>query len=328
MTAIKTKKKSRAEKMARPCEAGADNRRALSLIILALFSACALLMLFAGRRAAAVTKDAPLESFSKSQKAARFARAASQDYSRFSHSYPGAHAALAGRWSCSICHERRNNAIEPGFPQHKDCIACHQTQFTTPNSPLCSICHMAEGLSQQNPPLRSFPRLKSFNTEFDHAQHTSGLAEARAQTGCATCHAPARRGVARTIPAGLGAHQTCYQCHTPGRQSRGIDISSCGACHGIGRYARTTTAALSFRRGFSHAEHGARQNLNCDSCHQVGARGLAQSRQVASTFPAQHFPATRGQSCMTCHNGRRAFGDADFNDCKRCHKAQTFRMGV
>jgi hypothetical protein len=328
----KTDSKARREFIAaaraKPC--APQRRRSLAFFVLLLLSACALLLLalFFGRRAVATTTRMAIEWSPAATKAALFVPALPppQDYSKFSHSYPGAHAALAGRWSCAICHDRRNNSIEPGFPQHKDCISCHQTQFTTPNSPLCTICHTAEGLSQQNPPLKRFPRLKSFNTEFDHAQHTTGAAEARAREGCAACHAPARRGIAKTIPAGLSAHQTCYQCHTPGRQSRGVDISSCGVCHGFGRYAPTTTSARSYRIGFSHADHGPRQNLNCESCHRVGARGLPQGRQVSSTFPAQHFPNTRAQSCMTCHNGQRTFGENNFNDCKRCHTGQTFRL--
>ncbi|HUQ33789.1 MAG TPA: cytochrome c3 family protein [Pyrinomonadaceae bacterium] len=301
------------------------SRRALSLVVLLVFFVLLLLALFVNRRAEAVTNEAGATPATEPLKAPLFVRRP-QDYSRFSHSYPGAHAALAGRWSCAICHDRRNNSVEPGFPQHKDCISCHQTQFTTPGSPLCSICHTAEGLNQQQPPLKKFPGLKSFNAEFDHAQHTSGLAEARPQMGCATCHAPARRGVSKTIPANLSAHQTCYQCHTPGKLSGGVDISSCGACHATARYAPTSAAARSFRIGFSHAEHGPRQSLNCDSCHNVGARGLPQGRQVSSTFPAQHFPAKRAQNCATCHNGQRSFGETNFNDCKRCHSGQTFRL--
>jgi hypothetical protein len=247
-----------------------------------------------------------------------------QDYSRFSHSYPGAHAALSGRWSCSICHTRRDNSLEPRFPEHKDCTNCHLAQFTTPNAQMCSICHTPDALNQPNPPLKKFPRLRSFFTEFDHAQHATG--DARPQENCAACHAPLNRGIAKTIPAGLSAHQTCYQCHTPNRQSRGIDISSCGSCHGTGRYAPTSTSARAFRLGFSHADHDARRNLNCESCHTVGRRGLSQGRQVSSTVPAQHFPNTRAQSCVTCHNNQRTFGEANFNDCKRCHTGRTFRL--
>jgi c(7)-type cytochrome triheme protein len=316
-----TDEKTRAEKrVGAGVTVRASRRRALPLVLLLVFTPCALAALFAVKRAAAITNDSEttsLESLKPSVVPA-------QDYSRFSHSTPGAHAALTGRWSCSICHDRRGNSVEPTFPQHKDCISCHQTQFTTPDSPLCTICHQAGALNQQNPPLKKFPGLRSFNAEFDHAQHNAG--DARPQSGCAACHAPARGGVARTIPANLNAHQTCYQCHTPGRQSRGHDISSCGACHNYGRYAPTSAAARSFRIGFSHADHGPRQNLNCEQCHTVGARGLAQGRQVTSTTPAQHFPQTRAQSCATCHNGQRTFGEVNFNDCKRCHTGQTFRL--
>jgi Cytochrome c7 and related cytochrome c len=291
----------------------------LPLVLLFVFAAGALAALFGIGRAGAVANQPVLSP----PRVPLFAPAP-QDYSKFSHSTPGAHAALTGRWSCSICHDRRGNSVEPTFPQHKDCISCHQTQFTTPDSPLCTICHQAGALNQQNPPLKKFPGLIGFDTEFDHAQHNAG--DARPQSGCAACHAAARGGVARTIPAGLSAHQTCYQCHTPGRQSRGHDISACGACHNHGRYARTPATGRSFGIGFSHADHGPRQNLNCEQCHTVGARGLAQGRQVTSTTPAQHFPQTRAQSCATCHNGQRSFGEVNFNDCKRCHTGQTFRL--
>ena len=296
--------------------------RALSLIILLLFSACALLTLFISKRAAARTHEV---NFRLRSEATEAISATLQDYSKFSHFNPGAHAALSGRYNCSICHQRRDNSAEPSFPGHRSCINCHQTQFNTPGSPLCTICHTPEGLSQQNPPLKRFSAsLRSFRANFDHQQHSAG--EGRPQEGCATCHAPARRGVARTIPAGLNAHQTCYQCHTPGKQAAGLDISSCGACHTPGSYAPTSTSARSYSIGFSHADHGARERLNCDSCHTVAQRGLPQGRQVSSTFPAQHFPNTRAQSCMTCHNGQRSFGETNFNDCKRCHTGPTFRL--
>jgi hypothetical protein len=298
-------------------------RRLLSLIIILLFTLCALLTVFMNRRASAST-DETLNSPRVAPVEAVFFKPA-QDYSRFSHSSPGAHAALSGRNSCNICHERRDNSATPRFPGHKACISCHQTQFTTPSSGICTICHTSEGLSQQNPPLKGFPgNLSGFTADFDHAQHMTGVG--KPQDGCAACHAPARRGIARAIPAGLNAHQTCYTCHTPGRQSGSGDISSCGSCHGPGRYAPTSANGRSFGLGFSHADHGPRQNLSCESCHTVARRGTPQGRQVSSTFPAQHFPATRAQNCATCHNNQRSFGEANFIDCKRCHTGSTFRL--
>jgi c(7)-type cytochrome triheme protein len=183
-------------------------------------------------------------------------------------------------------------------------------------------CHTT--VESSNPPLKAFPGLTGFNMRFDHAQHMNG--SARPERGCASCHQPARRGVALTIPAGASAHDNCYRCHTPNaRGLSGRDISSCSTCHAQGGYSRTPAGSRAYSVSFSHAAHGARQGLRCDECHQVRA-GAGQARQVAAPRPTQHFGSGRAQSCMTCHNNRRAFGGDDFADCKRCHKGQTFRF--
>jgi c(7)-type cytochrome triheme protein len=234
----------------------------------------------------------------------------------FSHTSPR-HAGLA----CDSCHRRADNSARPSLPGHAACTDCHLPEFTTSDSPLCLNCHT--DLSQRNPPLKAFPALRSFNARFDHARHSEG--GARPERGCASCHAPARRGVALSIPAGAAAHENCYQCHTPRAQSSGRDISSCATCHALGGYARTPAGSRAYSVSFSHAAHGARQGLRCDECHQLRA-GEGQGRQVTAPRPTQHFGSGRAQSCMTCHNGRRTFGGDDFADCKRCHKGQTFRF--
>jgi len=239
------------------------------------------------------------------------------DYSKFLHSSQR-HAAVA----CANCHHRTDNSARPGFPGHKDCTGCHLSQFTTPNVPMCSICHTT--VSGSPPPLKAFPEQfkESFNVKFDHAQHMTGAA--RPKNGCSSCHSSSlRRGVALSIPAGLSAHNGCYTCHTPGAQSQGRDIASCGVCHGQKSYACTSTDAASFRFAFSHAQHSARQRLSCADCHNYSA-GLPQRRQVSSPRPLEHFP-TGNSACATCHNGRRSFGgDLDFKSCRRCHMGQTF----
>jgi c(7)-type cytochrome triheme protein len=244
--------------------------------------------------------------------------AAPQSYSTFSHTSPGAHADFANASSCDSCHPRSGAQPEPNLPGHKACINCHLAQFTTANTAMCNICHTGD-LAGSSPPVRGFPGLRSFRVSFDHAQHT------RIGTNCARCHAPARRGVALSIPASLNAHTQCYSCHTPGQSAS--NLSSCGTCHSVGGYARTSMNARAFSFSFSHATHGPRQRLSCTECHIVRA-GLPQSRQVSSPATFQHFPRNRAQSCVTCHNNRRAFGEADFGDCKKCHKGQTFRMGA
>ncbi|HVF67216.1 MAG TPA: cytochrome c3 family protein [Pyrinomonadaceae bacterium] len=235
----------------------------------------------------------------------------------FSHATPR-HASLA----CDSCHRRTDNSARPRWPGHKDCTDCHAPEFFTSGSPLCLNCHT--DVTSRQPPLKDFPAIQSFNARFDHAAHSQGAA--RPEQGCASCHLPARRGVALSILAGAGAHDNCYRCHTPGSTaSSGRDISSCATCHAPGRMARTPTNSRAYAVSFSHATHGPRQSLRCDSCHTVRA-GAGQGRQVASPQPTQHFGSGRARTCTTCHDNRRAFGGDDFADCKRCHKGQTFKF--
>jgi c(7)-type cytochrome triheme protein len=291
-------------------------RRTLALaLIVASVAALVAVSVFNRRAAASVAPGANTTLEPQQQ------QMSGVDFSKFLHNSPR-HASLA----CASCHRRdASNSTRPELPGHKACTDCHLPQFVTANVPMCAICHT--DLNSQNPPVKGFPSIRSFNAKFDHAQHNTGAA--RPANGCVACHTPAaRRSVAMTIPAGFNAHAQCYTCHKPDSQANGRDIASCGVCHSLNaRFFRTSTNARAFRASFSHATHGARQRLGCADCHNLRA-GLPQSRQVTTPSVAQHFNTARGQSCMTCHNGRRAFGDADFNDCKRCHKAQTFRMGI
>lgn len=299
-----------------------SRRRLVSfVVVLSLALGFLVTLKVSARRASVATAATKVASEVTSAPSA--AQDASLDYSKFLHTSPR-HASL----DCASCHRRAaDNSPRPSFPGHKACTDCHLAQFVTPNVPMCAICH--RDVSRADAPLKNFPERfdERFNVKFDHAQHMNGAA--RPERGCVACHSqPLRRGVALSIPAGLGAHNNCYTCHTPNsRSDAGRDLASCGVCHTQASYARTSTNARAFRVGFSHADHGARQRLSCADCHTV-TPGLAQSRQVSAPRAAQHFNTTRAQSCMSCHNGRRAFGDTDFGDCKRCHEGQTFRTGL
>ena len=243
------------------------------------------------------------------------------DYSKFLHNSQR-HSSLA----CNSCHERADNSATPRFPGHKACTDCHRGQFTTPQIPMCSICHT--DVSSSNPPLKNFPSSfnESFNVKFDHAQHNTGAA--RPQRGCAGCHnAPIQRGAGLSIPANIAAHNNCYTCHTPSSKSNaGREIASCGVCHDQKAYRPTSTNARSYRYAFRHTDHDARERLACADCHKL-TPGAAQTRQVSSPTAAEQFATTRGMTCLTCHNGKKSFGgDLAFKDCKRCHTGPTFRM--
>ena len=231
------------------------------------------------------------------------------DYSKFQHSNAN-HARLP----CLLCHRRDTNEsmpTRPGADKHLPCAGCHAQQFANADSPLCGICHS----DAKSGAMKPFPRLRSFNMKFDHARHLGSV-------NCAGCHRPARGGVALSIPSGFNAHTTCFRCHSERAQSGGRDISSCGTCHQLGGYSRTSQFARAFRVGFNHREHN---EVTCRECHQILA-GMPQRRQVTQPQALNHHATGRGKSCLTCHDGKRAFGGDDFSVCKRCHTGATWRF--
>ncbi len=244
----------------------------------------------------------PLPSVELSQEQMQFPEGL--DYGKFQHS-----SRNHSRLPCLLCHRRESNAPipkRPGGSGHLPCAGCHAQQFANSDSPICTICHT----DVKSGALKSFPRLQSFRMKFDHSRHLK-----LGSVSCATCHRPSRGGVALSIPSGFNAHATCYRCHTPRAESGGRDISSCGTCHQLGGYSRTPEFAQAFRVGFSHAKH---QKVTCNNCHQVRA-GMPQRRQVTAPEPLNHHATGRALSCMSCHDGKRAFGGDDFSVCKRCH---------
>ena len=271
---------------------------AVTLVLLGTLTG--LTLTFLNRHALAFTPAAP-ESTS-SQEQMQFPEGL--DYSKFQHSNAN-HARLP----CLLCHRRETNTARPLLPGangHLPCAGCHAQQFANSDGPICTVCHS----DVKSGALKPFPRLRSYGVKFDHARHLNMKG-----TACATCHRPARAGVALSIPSGFNAHATCYRCHTPGAQSGSRDISSCGTCHQPGGYSRTPEVAQAFRVGFNHAKH---QKVTCNECHQVRA-GMPQRKQVTAPEALNHHATGRGLSCMSCHDGKRAFGGDDFAVCKRCH---------
>ena len=225
------------------------------------------------------------------------------DYSEFSHSN-----ASHVRMPCLICHRRDDNSGRISFPGksgHAPCIGCHQQQFAGPSSPICSICHT----DAESGTMKAFPPLESFGARFSHDRHRG--------VNCATCHKPSRGGVALSIPDRGNAHATCFQCHS---STANVEtMSSCSVCHQSGPALREPESARAFQLSFSHSRH-TRAGLSCSSCHTV--RGADMSAPVA----AMHKAPPRVASCAACHNGKRAFGDNNFDNCRRCHTGNSFRF--
>ena len=237
-----------------------------------------------------------------------------KDFSRFKHENPN-----HSRLPCLLCHRRDTNSSQPTLPgsnDHLPCKGCHTQEFSSSSGPMCEICHSDAASGK----LKSFPRLKSFNMKFDHSRHVR-----LGNVSCASCHRPARGGVALSIPAGFSAHTLCFRCHTPDAKSGDQNISSCGVCHQPGRHARTSMNAAAFRVGFSHAKHDRTEGLNCNECHRIRA-GVARRLQVTAPQPLNHHASSGAFSCMSCHNGKRTFGGDDFSVCIRCHKGNNWHF--
>jgi len=235
------------------------------------------------------------------------------DYSKFQHT-----SAYHSRLPCLLCHRRDTNAARPAMPgrlNHLPCAGCHVKQFADSSNEICAICHS----NAQSGAVKAFPSLGSFNMTFDHARHM-GLGPIT----CASCHRPALGGAAMTIPAGFNAHVTCFQCHSPQAKSGDRDISSCGVCHEAAPYLRSSQMANAFRIGFGHDKHNRGAHLSCNDCHRV-RRGL-QRNEVTAPQALNHHAARGTLSCMSCHNGTRAFGGDDFSSCKCCHNRDTWHF--
>ena len=284
-------------------------RRLLSLLVLALACAGVALGLISGPESAVFSTDVHAKTNWTGGHSMAEPLSSGEESSRFSHS-SSAHTRLR----CSACHRREENSPKSLWLGHRPCSSCHSQKFASLKDPICTTCHTtAEPRSAE---IKSFAGSKSFSAGFDHTRH--------ANVGCGTCHKPASRGVALSIPGGPGAHSTCFQCHSSGASAQSRDLSSCNVCHSPGRHARATILAKAYKLNFSHAEHGGRNKLNCNDCHRV--RSGAGSSQMTRPQPAMHRAASSTQSCATCHNDKRAFGGDDFSDCKRCHQGPTFRF--
>lgn len=224
------------------------------------------------------------------------------DFSKFKHSN-----AEHARFPCALCHERKDNSATPKLSGHLPCAGCHTAQFADNKSAICTICH----INMESGVVRNFPALKSFNVLFDHAKHQQ-------QTNCATCHKSTGRGVALSIPTGLNAHNSCFQCHSASAEQ---NLSACGVCHQPGQKTAVRSESAKIFAVFSHAKH----NLNCATCHTVNA-GATRGNQVNAPLAAMHFAPKNSLSCGGCHNNQKAFGGTDFKDCKRCHTGNNFKF--
>lgn len=232
-----------------------------------------------------------------------------KDYSSFDHT-----SEQHARLPCLVCHTREDNSPKMEFTGHIPCSSCHTEHFADAKHSICSVCHIdAEAGS-----LKTFPTIASFATRFDHAKHLP-------HANCADCHRSVSGGRTYSVPTRSNSHATCFQCHDPAAEFEGREMASCSTCHQSGTPGKAFGPSSTRQTVFSHARHASGQRLSCSSCHTVRA-GAVRRGQVSAPAVKMHLAAGRGQSCASCHNGKRAFNGEDFANCKRCHQGPTFRF--
>lgn len=69
---------------------------------------------------------------------------------------------------------------------------------------------------------------------------------------------------------------------------------------------------------FNHASHVDESAPSCTGCHPR-VFSILKAGTPADGKPITHAAMEKGQSCGTCHNGKKSFG---FDDCSLCHRAQ------
>lgn len=228
--------------------------------------------------------------------------------------------------SCDVCHKREDTGTQLYYPGHDACIQCHVSQFTTQSFEICAICHT--DVKTQGRTLTAFPaERKEYGVRFDGAgdksQHVVHMKEALPngdKMTCVFCHA------AQGTNQGFPSHPECYQCHSPGANSRAAspELASCAICHPKpGEPNSEVRRLISTRRNdalpyrFRHIDHTRALGTECVGCHRIEPQ-----IHVLSTATKEH--RTRpGFNCYECHRGGGSSRITE-TSCGSCHGAMVF----
>ena len=211
-----------------------------------------------------------------------------------------------GSLNCQSCHSDStgNQMSVISVAMHKDstnsCATCHNEKraFGANDFSDCRKCH------------QEVSGTKNFGVKFDHSIHLK-------QTNCATCHKSGGNGISFSVPNGQNAHNTCFQCHSPNKDSNNFTSSKCFQCHQIGGTNNIVASPNIIAGNFNHTKH---QNLGCNTCHTTTGG------EMSAPTVAMHKATKAVLSCAACHNSQKAFGSDDFSNCKRCYIGGNFKF--
>lgn len=239
----------------------------------------------------------------------------------FSHRH---HLGLGLELPCGQCHgPSKDGALRWPGSGHTPCNneACHAQAFRAPDQALCLVCHTQNTPFSPNPLRRSFSQSVEWQTAFDHKKHTQRAPR------CGRCHSEQSGQLGPVVPPGYLApsHILCGACH--GRLTKpGMD--RCDTCHQLAPIAAATTSSeWRVTEKFDHRAHAklvdaapkvpqASGDRACLACHQT----------IADQEGTHHAGRPPMASCVSCHDGQKAFKATGF-ECLRCHVAATDDAG-
>jgi len=241
---------------------------------------------------------------------------------------------------CSKCHNAGSDILVHNVPAHpKDCLACHQAHFTTPEigNKACLVCHDdtyyggESNLPKQHRDCNNCHYPSDFVYRGDkvcvscHGQTKNVLTNAslpKEHTRCTTCHKPHQwyanyelgckkcHDVGKVLEHNLTFHQkNCKDCHNPHDVTIMAKSGNCNGCHKDRKYP-------------TFAASTPEQHLVCANCHDQAS---IDSRSFVFLGPER--------TCMVCHPQSDAKAQADWTKvpfghqvCSNCHEAHTFNI--
>lgn len=221
--------------------------------------------------------------------------------------------------SCIQCHPKpflvKRGVNKITYADHtakKACFSCHDGAKSFPFSD-CNSCHIKTIAPNQ----AIIVGKSSKAVTFRHDSH-------KGKNQCKSCHTELfsyKKGEAKVTFADHSGKKSCFTCHNG---AAGAPFYTCNGCHkdkegalsgkATAKKPQGPQAALIYKMegaGPVYFNHPSHAGFECKACHPDP---FAMQKGQTKMTMAQMY---KGQSCGTCHNGKKAFKSYD---CAKCHK--------
>lgn len=268
------------------------------------------------------------------------------EHAKSAYPLEGKHAGV----TCLACHPRNPSNVDPARlgragilirRAHQRCTDCHAEAHAgqlahREDRGTCESCHSVQGWQP------------SLYTVADHRALSFILDGKHAETACAACHGPERKGLpalpgreilgeARVAMSSI--EKACAGCHRDPHEGRfaaaagkgagaGMNAGGCLDCHDTTRFSPSTMDPAIHDRS-SFPLEGAHRAAPCTLCHRtLEAPPATSSLLLASTGGRSLEFREKAGRCEDCHDDphRGQFANrVEYAGCKSCHDTEGFR---